>query len=210
MKKTYLLRKEKKDGSFGLDVATPEEWRAATERNKQLPAEQRRYFILDYIHDDEGELDCMVMEVDRDAYQEWHREHMAAQRNRKRGEVYQTQSMSDPLEIDGKHCHIGDTITADVNVEETVCSMDGRKTAQAHLSALRAELSAWMPWANDLLDFYLRGESRTCTDAIVKKYHVSPQTVRKYKRQFENFIKNFLSGVSFYNVPQDVDSLWEK
>ncbi len=75
-------------------------------------------------------------------------------------------------------------------MEEQVCS-------QMMELQLREALAAWKPWANDMLDCYLRGERRTCTDTLSLKYGVSPQVVRKYKRQFEKFIKKFLGGVSF-------------
>ncbi len=48
-----------------------------------------------------------------------------------------------------------------------------------------------------MLDCYLQGDRRTCIDTLSMKYGVSPQVVRKYKRQLEASIKKFGGGVSF-------------
>lgn len=64
-----------------LKTASLEEWVSILRKNKGLPPESRRYFIIDCIIEDE-ELDRMYIEVDRDAYDEWHRDNQAAYRNR--------------------------------------------------------------------------------------------------------------------------------
>ena len=65
------------------------------------------------------------------------------------------------------------------------------------LPKLKKQLFAWKPWAADLLAYYLAGKKKSCTAAMAKKYGVSEQVIRKYKRQFEKFVKNFFEGVSF-------------
>ena len=99
MKTTYLLNKEQPDGSICLSVASAEEWRVVAAANKGLPAEQRRYFIFDYISDGDT-IDRMVIETSREDYRKWHREHMSAERNRKLGENYQILSL-DTIVITG-------------------------------------------------------------------------------------------------------------
>ena len=42
-------------------------------------------------------------------------------------------------------------------------------------------------------ELYLAGEHRSCVPMLVRRYKVSPQTARKYKRQFENFLKKFFA-----------------
>ena len=59
---------------------------------------------------------------------------------------------------------------------------------QILLDELHEALTLWKPWANDLLDMYLQGKKRTCTRTLAERYGVSPQVVRKYKRQFEEYI----------------------
>ena len=68
---------------------------------------------------------------------------------------------------------------------------------QMVIDMLRIELAEWRPWANDLLDYYLSGTERSCSEAISEKYGVSTRTVRKYKQQLEDFIKKYLWGVPF-------------
>lgn len=62
---------------------------------------------------------------------------------------------------------------------------------------LQEALAAWRPWANDLLDMYLQDQKRACSKALAKKYDISERMIRKYKIQFENFIKNFFSEALF-------------
>ena len=66
MKTTYLVNQEQPDGSVCLAVVSSTVWRTIVERNKQLPLDQQRYFIIDYIKDGD-ELDRMVIEAPADA-----------------------------------------------------------------------------------------------------------------------------------------------
>ena len=45
------------------------------------------------------------------------------------------------------------------------------------------------------MEYYIAGEKTSCTKAIAMKYEVSEQTARKYKRQFEDFVKKYFSKV---------------
>ena len=188
MKTTYLVNQEQPDGSVCLAVVSSTVWRTIVERNKQLPLDQQRYFSIDYIKDGD-ELDRMVIEAPADAYRTWHREHMAAERNRVAGNMFQHLSI-DALLFDNDEINcLLDALLTENQAENIVLD-------RMLMADLRKELAAWKPWANNLLDLYLQGERRTCTNAFAEKCGVSPQVIRKYKRQFENFIKNFLSDVS--------------
>ncbi len=208
--KTYLLFKKQEDGSEDLCVSTGAEWYSVTEANKSLPKEQRREFIIDCIYDG-GLLEYMVIEASRERYLEWHREQEKDRRERgkqrqeqKKGQQNQEQEPADqksekklrvlsldaPVSGGNRSISLGSIIPSVWDMEEAICS-------QAVVESLRAELSAWQPWAIDMLDFYLAGESRTCTNALAKKYGVSPRMIRKYKKQFESFIKKFFDPVPF-------------
>ena len=189
MKTTYLVNQEQPDGSICLTVVSSGEWLSVVEMNKQLPLDQRRYFIIDYI-DDGDELDRMVIEAPRSDYLAWLKEHNAAERNRSLGSKYQHLSLDVLVSENERSIRLGDMIPSDEVIEESVIN-------QMMQDNLREMLSAWKPWASDLLEIYLHGDKRTCTNTLAEKYGVSPQVIRKYKRQFENFIKNFSSGVSF-------------
>ncbi len=183
MKITYLVNKLQNDGSIELTDVSYSEWRAIVEKNKGLPAEQQRYFVLDYIPD-EGDMDKMVIEVPLDKYREWHREHMACKRNRDLGKTYQHLSLEVIAEIEDVQANFADTDPAIDNAFEKFRS-------KMLLESLRKALAEWKPWAIDLLDLYMLGHRKDCTGIIAKKYGVSSRMVRKYKRQFEEFVKNF-------------------
>lgn len=189
MKTTYLVNKEQKDGSVRLTAVSSAEWLEVVESNKLLPADRRRYFILDYIAED-GDLDRMVIEAPADVYRDWHREHMAAQRNRELGKGFCRLSLDVPVPIEHDYARLEESVATEEDVEEMVCS-------RMLMDELREKLAAWKPWANELLDLYLLGQRRTCTAALAEKCGVSQQVIRKHKRQFEEFVKNFFLGVSF-------------
>lgn len=135
-------------------------------------------------------MDRMVIEASAEAYRVWHREHMAAQRNRAAGRNFLHLSTDASLFDDGEMECLLDTLAGTSKVEEDACD-------HILLEQLRAELAQWKPWANDMLDLYLTGDKRHGTEALAEKYSVSPQVIRKYKRQFEEFVKKFIQGVSF-------------
>ena len=189
MKTTYLLNKVQTDGSICLSVASVDEWISAVNENKGKPINQRRYFIRDYIADGD-DIDCMVIETSLAEYRKWDRTRPAEKRNRRAGRAFQHLSLDAPINESEDSGSFTDLIASDTQVESMVCD-------QVLMDELRKALASWKPWANELLEMYLHGKKRACTDILAKKYAVSPQVVRKYKRQFEEFIKNFLGGVSF-------------
>ncbi len=189
MKTIYLMNKPQPDGSTCLSVATAAEWLAAVNGNKGLSAEQRRYFILDYIADGD-DLDCMVIETPLAEYRKWDRGRPAEKRNRHVGQAFQQLSLDAPFYGSEDSGNLLDLIASDTQVESEACDI-------VLMEELQKALASWRPWANDLLEMYLNGQKRACTKIIARKYGVSPQVARKYKRQFEEFIKNFLGGVSF-------------
>lgn len=189
MKTTYLINRAQPDGSVCLSVATASEWLTAVSGNKGLPVEQRRYFILDYIADGD-DLDCMVIETTLAEYHKWDKCRPAEKRNRRAGQAFQHLSLDAPFTNSEESGSLMDHIAADTQVESIACD-------RLLMDELDKALSLWKPWAKDLLALYLHGQKRTCTELLSEKYGVSPQVIRKYKRQFEEFVKKFLGGVSF-------------
>lgn len=189
MRTTYLINKVQPDGSICLSVASVEEWIAVVNENKGLPVEQRRNFIRDYIADGD-DLDCLIIETSLAEYRKWDRARLAEKRNRRAGRAFQILSLDAPINESEDSMSLVDLIGVDMQVEFIACD-------QVLMDELRKALASWKPWANELLEMYLQGQKRTCTDVLAEKYAVSPQVIRKYKRQFEEFIKKFLGGVSF-------------
>ena len=189
MKTTYLINKIQPDGSVRLCVASSAEWMAIVKGNKKIPTEQRRYFILDYIADGDN-LDCMVIETSLEEYRSWDRSRSAEKRNRCAKQKFQHLSLNTPLNDSETSETLLDMISADEQVESMVCD-------SIMIDELKKTLADWKPWANDMLEMYLNGQKRACTDILARKYGVSSQIIRKYKRQFEKFIKIFWRDVSF-------------
>ena len=189
MKTTYLINKEQSDGSVCLSIVSASEWLSIVKENKGLSLEQKRHFILDYIADGD-DLDCMVIEASLAEYRAWDCTRPAEKRNRRAGQPFQHVSLDAPINDSESSGSLMDLVAADTLVEDMACDL-------VLMDELKKALASWRPWANELLDVYLSGQKRTCTDALVNKYGVSPQAVRKYKRQFEEFVKNFLGVFRF-------------
>jgi len=58
-------------------------------------------------------------------------------------------------------------------------------------------LEAWNPWAVDFLDYYLKGKKTSSTAFVANKYNVSQRMARNYKKQFEDFVQNYVSDFRF-------------
>lgn len=188
MKNTYLINKLQNDGRAALCTATAEEWLAVVNANRNLPTKQRRYFISDCIEDGR-EIDRMIIEVSYDEYRRWNSRHTITERSRKAGKQYQHLSL--------------DTALSETDEIALLECMSGTESPEAEvideilMDELKKQLSAWKPWAADMLEHYLAGRKKSCSADMAKKYGVSEQVIRKYKRQFEEFIRKFLESVSF-------------
>ena len=64
-------------------------------------------------------------------------------------------------------------------------------------STMKKKLSLWKTWGEVMLDVYLEYGRKHGTGILSQKLGVSPQTVRKYKRQFNEFIINYFSENQF-------------
>lgn len=189
MKITYLINKPQANGNVELAVAARCEWQEIVNANKQLPPEQQRFFIRDCIADGD-ELDWMIIETTREEYLAWHKEHESCARNRALRQEFKHLSADVVVNTGNDFALLVDMIPSPDCVEDDCCG-------QMLMESLRQALAAWKPWANDLLDMYLQGQKRTCSKVLAEKFSISERMIRKYKIQFENFIKNFLSEVPF-------------
>lgn len=188
MANIFLARVTEDPMMGALQSITLEEWLAIVRKNKSLPAEKKRRFIIDCIIEND-KLDRMYIEVDQDTYKEWHRANQAAYRNRVDKKQFLHMSLDAEVE-NGDGDALQDVLPSYNSLERDV------EFAMA-FEELCTELKAWRPWALDLLDAYINGNSKACTKELAVKYNVSEQVIRKYKRQFKKFIKKFFVGVSF-------------
>ena len=176
MKTTYLVNDIQANGTCGLVETTAEHWRNITKNNKLLPKADRRYFIKDIIREP-GVFDCMIVEVPYADYLRWDAERSQATRNRAMKKAYQHFS------LDAGHA---DLIPVNYSFEETVL---GERTVRELCDAL----ANWHPWGLDFLWLYLNGKQTKSASDIAQKYGVSKRQARRYKAQFETYVKDFLN-----------------
>lgn len=182
MKTTYLVYKQA-NGVQKLVTATQTEWDAILKRNKGLPVEKRRCFIKDCFVDGD-ELDCMYIEVTAAEYREWNSKNTVTERKRKIGSLYSNLSLDAGVsETDVESLH--EIVPSDFDLE-------GFTTDQILMGELRAALHKWKPWAEELLELYLSGAKRSCTNRLCEKYQISDRAVQKRKATFEKFVLGFL------------------
>ena len=58
---------------------------------------------------------------------------------------------------------------------------------------MRKALADWKPWALRMLQFYMESDVKHANKEMMKEFHVKLSTVCKYKKQFEAFMKEYLS-----------------
>ena len=182
MKFTYLVYKQV-NGTRQLAAATQEEWDAILKENRRLPLERRRLFVKDCFEDG-GELDCMYIEANAAEYREWNSKNTVHQRKRKIGVLHSHLSLDAGIaDTDVESLH--ECIPSDFNLERL--AMD-----TVLMGELKQALKAWKPWAEELLELYLAGAKRSCTNSLCKKYRLSDRAVQKRKAAFEKFVLDFL------------------
>ena len=176
MKRTFLVRSNPMDQKSKLVEVSGAEWYAITQKSNELL--------------DGDDLDVMQIEVSKKEYTAWRTQEKAKERNGQLVPEFEILSLDAEVkdaEVTSRHECVGDDR---VCVEETAIDT-------ILLTELRLALRRWKPWAEEMLQFYLNGEKRSCTGFIATKSQVSHQRVREYNRSFESFTKKFLAGVSF-------------
>ena len=181
MKNTFLVLNDPDNPRSGLRVATLAEWDQILKTNRQLPREQRRFFITDSFEDC-GEIDCMYIETTREEYDKWHSQRVESERKRKRGEEYGRISFEQ--QAPGTEFLFSDIIGDSYDLEKTVHD-------ELTMARLRETLMAWKAWAVDLLDLYIADMKKEASYILSDKYNVSVRTVQRWKEVFEEFVKNF-------------------
>jgi hypothetical protein len=183
MKTTYLIYKDPTATNKELKVATQQEWDAILKANRGLPMDQRRCFIKDCF-EDSGELDCLYIETGLQEYRKWHSKHECRERKRKEGAKTLILSLNLATSSFSDDGTLLDIIPDTYNLEDTVMS-------ELMLKKLEQELIRWKPWAGEMLRFYLEGGQLNCNRCFMDRYDVSDKTVQRWKKTFEQFVRNF-------------------
>lgn len=182
MRTTYLIYKQI-NGIQQLVAATQAEWDAIMKENRGLPVEKRRCFMKDCFTDGD-ELDCMYIEMTTTEYREWNSKNTVHQRKRKIGMLHSHLSLDAGIaDTDVESLH--ECVPSDFDLERL--AMD-----TVLMGELKQALRAWKPWAEELLELYLSGAKRSCTNRLCEKYQLSDRAVRKRKDAFEKFVLDFL------------------
>ena len=182
MKTTYLVYKQV-DGVRQLTTATQEEWDAIMKGNRGLPVEQRRLFMKDCFEDGD-ELDCMYIETTAAEYREWNSKNTVHQQKRKIGTFHLHLSLDAGIaDTDVESLH--ECVPSDFDLERFAMDM-------VLIGELKQALKAWKPWAEELLELYLSGAKRSCTNSLCRKYQLTDRAVQKRKVAFEKFVLDFL------------------
>ena len=185
IKNTYLARENAVSPDSPLVEISASEWHRIVEENKNLPLKQRRFFIVSTIQDGDY-IDRMFMECSYEEFRAWNVEKTMSDCNRKAEADAMIYSLDAEPEK-GNFSFLMEALTDNGSMEESVHQ-------QASLENLRAAVKAWEPWAYDLFLCYEAGQKRTCTQRLAEKYGISEQAMRKRKKLFEEFCKNFFQG----------------
>ena len=80
------------------------------------------------------------------------------------------------------------------NSENTIAQRKRKVGSSDHLliDELKTALRKWKPWAEELLELYLSGAKRSCTNSLCEKYRLSDRAIQKRKTAFEKFVLDFL------------------
>ncbi len=134
-------------------------------------------------------LDCMIIEVSKEEHSKWNRLHMQSEYIRK------TQSGRIVLSLDQSISQEDNTPLVDLIADTD--DFESKCLSEIYMSDLRKRLSLWKPWGETMLDVYLEYGRRHGTEILSQKLGISVQTVRKYKRMFNEFIVNYFSENKF-------------
>ena len=115
---------------------------------------------------------------------EWNSENTIAQRKSKVGSSYSYLSLDAGVpETDLESLH--ESVPSAFNLERLA-------TDHLLIDELKTALRKWKPWAEELLELYLSGAKRSCTNSLCEKYRLSDRAIQKRKTAFEKFVLDFL------------------
>lgn len=144
MKTTYLVYKDANAEIKELVMATKNEWDSILAVNRTLPREKRRFFIESRIREGNS-WDRMFIETSKKEYDKWHSQEEMRRRNLKAAEGYKFLSLDYGCSFDDG-VDFEETIASSSDLEEEIAS-------DMFMADLRAALTMWKDWANELLDY---------------------------------------------------------
>lgn len=184
MKTVYLAREQQPDGSHRLVEISAEKWHAIIKEQAGLPMEQKRHFIEDIIYDENG-MDCLTIETSLEEWRRWDNN------RKKKGREAEHRRKYLHLSLD----YVIDTETgATLMTHSTLGAVSEDEAYRECLfEDMRKALADWKPWALRMLQFYMESDVKHANKEMMEEFHVKLSTVCKYKKQFEAFMKEYLS-----------------
>ena len=182
-KNTYLVRAISSENEPCLEEISGKEWKQIVSANKNLPKEQRRYFMVSRIPT-EGGYDRMYIEIPYEEYKTWNSEQTVRREKNKYRRLYQHFSLEQNFSEDEEQAEDWMLAAQD--------SVDFLVESDITTENLLKALALWQPWAVDLYYAYVSGRKHQCNRELAEKYQVSERTIRNYKERFEEFVKIFL------------------
>ena len=183
---TYLICIDPMNPDAGLRVGSREEFETILQKNKELPRNQKRKFILDSIFED-NKYDDMYMEAPLPKYRKWKQEEKQRARCYKGVENYEFFSLDAVFEAS---CKDEDIIWKERLVSTGGVGDDAENSA--FQDDLIMDLFAWKPWAYDVYLYYAIGKKRYCCKPLAKKYHCSVRTMERNVNALEKHIVSFV------------------
>lgn len=182
MKTTCLIYQDQNSPEKGLMETTKKNLHNIIIKNRGLSQDQRRYFIKDCFEDN-GILDCMYIETNKDYFKKWNAEHTMTERNRKYGSVFQK------LSLDAENFDEGITLLDTIS---DGFSIENEFIYNEMMEELQSKLSVWKPWANEMLNYILSDKEVKMIDVLSKKYNISKRMIWYRKAELKKIIYEFL------------------
>ena len=184
MKTIYLLRETLPDGSHHLVQTTPQKWHAIINEQKNLPIEQRRHFINDTIVEND-DVDCIIIETTLEEWRKWDNNRKKQSRDREYKKKYIHLSLDFVIDAES-----GTTMLACSSVNN---QMEEEIFQRYFFQEMHRDLAKWRPWATKMLEFYMAGDTTHANQEMMRVFGVEERTVRKYKMQFEEFLRAYMT-----------------
>lgn len=187
MRTTCLIYQDQSSPEKGLMVTTKEDLHSIIIMNRGLSPDQRRYFIKDCFEDN-GILDCMYIETNRNYFKEWNAEHTANERNRKNKNLFQKLS----LDAEISDSESGETTLLDT-ISDGFCIED-ELIYKEMMEELHNKLTMWKPWANEMLNYILSDNQVEMINVLNKKYNLSKRTIWYRKAELKKYIFEYFKN----------------
>ena len=111
-------------------------------------------------------------------HREWNSKNTIRQKNRKLGMRYTHQSLDAGVpDTDVETLH--ECVPSGFNLEGAVAD-------QVLIEELKCALRAWQPWAEELMDLYMAGAKRSCTNGLCKNTSSPTGLFKSEKRPSKN------------------------